>query len=291
MLRQNIIMKIITAVYTVLLLASCKSKIKQKEDGIYSRHLNEQVKLTVITTPMPDDKNSINLLLLNDGQDLDKLRVKAIVDSLYKLKLIQPLVVVGIHAGNRMQEYGVAGKPDYQHNGANADKYSAFITDELYPFAKKQAGVRKFNSISIAGCSLGGLSAFDIAWNHADRINKVGVFSGSFWLRDKDANDPSYSDEVDRLEYASVKSSHKRPKLQCWFYAGTGEETGDRDKDGIIDVVDDTRDMISLLETKNVAPADIFYKETPGGKHDYADWSSVFPEFLLWAVGNKPTSR
>ena len=80
-----------------------------------------------------------------------------------------------------MQEYGVAGYPDYQNNGTAAEKYAAFIDDELYPFIKKRAGVRKFNSITIAGCSLGGLSAFDIAWDHADKIDKVGVFSGSFW--------------------------------------------------------------------------------------------------------------
>ena len=186
---------------------------------------------------------------------------------------------------DRNAEYGVAGHPDYQNNGADAEKYSAFIDDELLAFAKKKVGVRKFNTITIAGCSLGGLSAFDIAWNHADKIDKVGVFSGSFWLRDKDANDPTYSDEFDRLEYTAIKSSRKRPKLQYWFYAGTGEETGDRDKDGVIDVVDDTKDMIRLLGTKNVAPGDIVYKETLGGKHDYADWSNVFGEFLIWAVG------
>ncbi|MEP6674522.1 MAG: alpha/beta hydrolase-fold protein [Ferruginibacter sp.] len=266
-------------------LISCKSRVKQSEDELYSRHLQEHVKLTIITTALPDDKSTINLLLLNDGQDIEKLRVKDIVDSLSKKKLIQPLLIVAIHAGKRMQEYGVAGNPDYQHNGADAEKYSAFIDDELLAFAKKKAGVRKFNTITIAGCSLGGLSAFDFAWNHGDKVDKVGVFSGSFWLRDKDAKDPSYNDETDRLEYAMIKSSRKRPKLQYWFYAGTAEENGDRDKDGIIDVVDDTKDMIALLQTKNVSSADIVYKETAGGRHDYSDWAAVFPEFLIWAVG------
>ncbi|MGH2647921.1 MAG: alpha/beta hydrolase, partial [Ginsengibacter sp.] len=108
--------------------------------------------------------------------DVEQLRMKPILDSLYKKKLLQPLVAVAINAFDRMQEYGVAGYPDYNNNGASAEKYAAFIDDELIPFVKKNSGVRKFNSITIAGCSLGGLSAFDIAWDHADKIDKAGVF-------------------------------------------------------------------------------------------------------------------
>lgn len=270
----------------LLLISSCKSKIKEQKDSVYSRHLQRHVELTIITTPTPDDKSSFNLLLLNDGQDIEKLRVKTIVDSLYKKKLIQPLVVVGIHAGDRIQEYGVADNPDYQNNGSDATKYSAFVDDELYPFIKKKTGVRKFKTVTIAGCSLGGLSAFDVAWNNADKIDKVGVFSGSFWWRDKDANAADYSDEKDRIMLNKIRSSRKKSHLQYWFYAGGNEEKGDRDKDGIIDVIDDTKDLMELIKNKNVAlPDDIVYTEIKEGTHDYIYWSHVFPEFLIWAVG------
>ena len=53
------------------------------------------------------------MLLLNDRQDISPLRVKEIMDSLYKKNLIKPLIVAGINAFDRMQEYGVAGYPDY----------------------------------------------------------------------------------------------------------------------------------------------------------------------------------
>ena len=268
------------------ILPGCKKKIKQQEDEIYSRHLQEHIKLTIISTPMPDNKGDMNLLLLNDGQDVDQLRVKKTLDSLYKNKLIQPLIVVAIHAGKRNEEYGVAGYPDFQNRGNRADKYADFIDDELYAYIKKKAGVRKFNSIALAGCSLGGLSAFDIAWNHADKIDKVGVFSGSFWWRDKDAAAADYSDDKNRIMLNYIKSSRKRPHLKYWFYAGTKEEEGDRDKDGVIDVVDDTKDLVELIKSKNVCPPnDIVYKETAGGKHEYASWSNELPEFLLWAFG------
>lgn len=206
------------------------------------------------------------------------------MDSLYKAGKILPLVVIGVEAGDRMKEYGVTEKPDYLGRGARAGFYDAFINDELYPYAKKNSGVRKFQSVVIAGCSMGGLSAFDIAWNHPDKISKVGVFSGSFWWRDKASEDSSYSDEKNRIMITKLKASRKKPGLQYWFYAGAAEEKGDRDKDSIIDVIDDTKDIIALLEKKNVVvPEGLVYRELPAGIHDYSSWSEVFPEFLIWA--------
>ncbi len=270
----------------LITVTSCKSKIKQQEDELYSRHLQRPVKLTIINTPMPDDKSTLNLLLLNDGQDLAKLRVKDIIDSLYRKKAIKPLLVVGIWAGDRMKEFGVAEYPDYQNHGDKAAYYDSFIDDELYPFAKKKAGVRKFSSVVMAGCSLGGLSAFDISWNHSDRIDKVGVFSGSFWWRDKDDKTAGYSDEKNRIMLNKIRSSKKKPHLQYWFYAGGKEETGDRDNDGVIDVIDDTKDLIALIKSKNVCtPDDIRFVLDENGQHDQLYWSRQFPAFLVWAFG------
>lgn len=270
----------------ISLLMACKSPVKQRTDEVYSRHLQRHVKLDIISTPMPEDKSEMNLLILNDGQDLERFRVKKILDSLYDKKAIQPLLIVGVKVEDRMQEYGVAGIPDFQRNGSRAENYSEFINNELYPFVKKQAGVRKFKSVAIAGCSLGGLSAFDIAWDHADKIDKVGVFSGSFWWRDKDAADGSYKDDMNRIMLSKIRSSKKRPRLQYWFYAGGKEEESDRDKDGIIDVTDDTRDLVTLIKNKNVCPpGDVYYTEDPNGRHDYPYWAAQLPGFLVWAFG------
>lgn len=278
---------LISLLTLVFVLSACSKKIKQQEDEIYSRHLQQHINLSIISMPMPDDKSEMNLLLLNDGQDIEKLKLKETITGLYKKKLIQPLIVVAIHAGsNREDIYGVAGYPDYQNRGSKADKYANFIDDELYPFVKKKAGVRKFNTVVLAGSSLGGLSAFDIAWNHADKIDKVGVFSGSFWWRNKDAAAADYSDAGNRIVINSIQSSRKKPHLKYWFYAGAKEETSDRDRDGIIDVVDDTKDLVALIQSKNVCPpSDIVYTESADGIHDPESWSKVMPDFLRWAFG------
>jgi predicted alpha/beta superfamily hydrolase len=131
-----------------------------------------------------------------------------------------------------MKEYGVSGKPDFMGRGSKAEMYKRFVDNELYFYVKKKSGVRKFKQVAIAGCSLGGLSALDIGWEISDKIDKVGVFSGSLWWRDKDTKDSTYSDDKDRIMFSKLKASRKAPNTQFWFYAGDAEETSDRDKDG-----------------------------------------------------------
>ena len=112
------------------LIISCK-RVKQSDDNLYSKHLQRNVKLHIVHTPPPSDRSLFNLLILNDGQDMDKLRVKETLDSLYKAGKILPLVIIGVEAGDRMQEYGVTDKPDYLNRGGRATFYDAFINNEL----------------------------------------------------------------------------------------------------------------------------------------------------------------
>lgn len=280
-LRPSILMLLI-----LLSQAACKKRIRETHNHVYSKYLQRTVELSILTTPLPSNTGLYNLLLLNDGQDIGKLRVKIIIDSLFDKGLINPVVVVGINAGDRTQEYGVAEIPDYQHRGTQAGKYSMFIDEELFPQVKRITGVKLFKSTIIAGCSLGGLSALDIALDHPDKIDKAGLFSASFWWRDMDAALKEYSDQTNRIIINKIHSSHLQPHLKYWFYAGDAEEKGDRDNDGIIDVVDDTQDVIKAIQNKfNTSKGDISFTERKDGIHDYSSWSRVFPQFILWAIG------
>src|SRR4249919_1118493 len=113
-------MKISQLFPALFLLASCHKKSESRNDQLYSRHLQQQETLTIINTPIPSDKSTLNLLFLNDGQMVEQLRVKEIVDSLYELGRIKPLVVVGIHTNNREQEFGVSDQRDYMNRGTKA---------------------------------------------------------------------------------------------------------------------------------------------------------------------------
>ncbi|MBX3253639.1 MAG: hypothetical protein KF862_05810 [Chitinophagaceae bacterium] len=265
-----------------LLFTACKKGVQEQTDELYSRHLQRHVKLTVIHTPVPGEKADINLLVLNDGQQSASIRLATVIDSLYKAGQIQPLVVVAIHAGNRKEEFGIADKKGTGSTGEKADHYDSFFNNELYPFVKKKAGVRKFHTVTIAGFGAGALSALDIAWTHPDKISKVGVFSGAF--NRSDTTEKPVSDSVcNGMMYEKVRSSRKRPGLQFWIYAGQNGTTA-LPNDDADNILNSTTCFVELLSSKKFMTDDgIVYNKGLG--NDAAAWQQQLPGFLKWAVG------
>jgi enterochelin esterase-like enzyme len=158
----------------IMFFAGCRPKIKETKDEIYSRHLQKHISLTVISTPVPKNKSDFNLLLLNNGEEMQKAGIGSILDSLYRKKVIKPLIIVGIDAFDPGQEYGVAGFTDGKNQGGLASRYADFIVNELLPFIKKKSCVRSFRTVSIAGSGIAGISAIDIAWDNWQKFDKVG---------------------------------------------------------------------------------------------------------------------
>jgi enterochelin esterase family protein len=240
------------------------------------------------TLLLPDDgpvAEPLNLLLLNDGQELENLKLEDTLQNLYERNCLKPLLVVAIHAGDeRLQEYGIAGKPDFKKRGAKADLYTQFIKTELLPYITEHTGITHFETTAIAGFSLGGLTAIDVAWNNPALFDKVGAFSASFWWRSKDLT-KGYTND-DRIMHSVIRNTTGKPELKFWLQTGTKDETADRNKNGIIDSIDDTIDVIKELLAKGYQrPADIQYLEVLGGTHDTETWGKAMPKFLQWAFG------
>lgn len=258
-------------------------------DSLLSVPLQRTVKLDIILPPgYQPDGNLLPALFLNDGQDLPRLRLQAVLDSLYNQQAIRPFVVVAIHAGDRIQEYGTAARADYMKRGSKAALYTDFVLTELLPYIHKHYRVSHNPAESVfAGFSLGGLSAFDIVFHHPDKFSKVGVFSGSFWWRKK-AFSSAYDDYNDRIMHVLVRQNRRKvpAPLSFWLQTGTLDETSDRNNNGVIDSIDDTLDIIAELEAKGYKRGqDIRYVEVEGGKHDQETWSAIMPDFLTWAFG------
>jgi len=252
---------------------------------IDSEILKREVTITLLIPGEYNFTEPLNLLLLNDGQEADNLLLSKTLQNLYHANKIKPVAIAAIHAGeDRLQEYGVAGSPDFKNRGAKAGSYSEFILDELLPQLYTHTAVKAFNTIAFAGFSLGGLTALDIAWNHSDIFSKVGIFSGSLWWRSKALND-GYTD-ADRIMHRVIRESKSKPALKFWLQTGTLDETADRNNNGIIDSIDDTIDLIKELEARGYTrPADVQYLEMVGGKHDMPTWAKAMPRFLTWAFG------
>jgi enterochelin esterase family protein len=260
-------------------------KIAEQELTIASKILEREVTCTLLMPEEGTVAEPLNLLLLNDGQELENLKLIETLEYLYERNCLKPIAVVAIHAGEeRIQEYGVAGKLDFKKRGAKAHLYTQFVTTELLPFIKEHTGIEDFASTAFAGFSLGGLTAMDIAWNNPELFDKVGAFSASFWWRGKDLT-KGYTND-DRIMHSVIKNTAGKPELKFWLQTGTKDETADRNKNGIIDSIDDTIDIIKELLAKGYKrPADIQYLEVVGGTHDPETWAKAMPKFLMWAFG------
>lgn len=260
----------------------------QKEFSVTSDFLKRSVEVsTILAESAIESTEALPLLLLHDGQDFPALKMQETVNTLVEKSLIPPVMVVGVHANrDRKREYGVASQPDYAGRGDKAFHHTHFILEELLPHLARQMPISDDpGKRVIAGCSLGGLMALDIAWNHSGVFGKTGIFSGALWWRQKGL-DGGYQDS-DRIMHKQIRLTHERPRLQCWFQTGTQDETDDRDHDGIIDSIADTLDCIAALERKGFRwGKDLHYEEVKHGKHHPDTWSAVMPAFLKWAFSN-----
>lgn len=257
--------------------------VRWETEEIASEFLHRRVKIDYFLPP--SSFSSPTLLLINDGQDMEQLGLQSMLEELYRHKAVSPLFCVGIHAGNRMMEYGTAHAADYKGRGNKAALYTKFIFKELIPAIQQAYPQFTFKEKAIAGFSMGGLSALDIAWNHATHFSRVGVFSGSLWWRTRGLED-GYVEDRDRIMHAQIRQGKRRPKLKFFFEAGTLDETMDRNNNGIIDAIDDTITLIDELKEKGYHPKkDIRYLELEGGRHDVATWAKAMPEFLKWGWG------
>jgi enterochelin esterase-like enzyme len=263
---------------------SSSPAISSEHMVIESSFLRREVWIDIYAPAGIRDFGNSELLLINDGQDLPVMGFDSILEELYAKDRIKPMVIAGIHAGpDRKNEYGTAGIPDYMGRGARASDYSAFVLEELMPALYDWFQDHSFNSTSIAGFSLGALSALDILWHHPTAFDRAGLFSGSFWWRTKDKTDAGYDEDADRIMHRQIMAGAHFPGLRFFFECGTEDEREDRNHNGVIDSIDDTQDLIKCLIAKGYDPSkDISYVEVPGGRHDVATWGQVMPEFLIW---------
>lgn len=254
--------------------------------NLESKQLNRNIWFDVYLPPgYQETLKKYPVLFFNDGQDMEAVGLAHTLNDLYKENKIQHILIVAIHAADRMQEYGVEQQPDYAGRGSKAWAYSRFLLGELRPYILQHYRCEKETSKqAIAGFSLGGLSAIDIAWNHPDIFGKVGVFSGALWWRYK-AFSPRNPDGH-RLMHEIISKGTKKPGMKFWFQTGTNDEDSDRNNNGIIDSIDDTLDLIKeLTDLGYNREQDIHYYEVVGGYHNQYTWGRAMPEFLKWMFG------
>lgn len=239
------------------------------------------------------------VLYVNDGQDMEAVGMAPTLERLYARYAITRIIVVAIDMPpDRMAGYGlfdrakghaIAAPTQYGAVGANAQLYATWLTQALVPaIDARYRTLAHAEGRTLLGWSLGALSAFGIGWQYPELFGRVGAFSPSFWLA-TDRRDVA-SVQATRIVHRLVDTSPPAPRPKLFFGVGTQEEIDDRDGDGVIDVLDDTRDVIDRImdrrtgETSGGADAEgamLFLLE--GGRHDQPSWARMLPAFLRWA--------
>jgi enterochelin esterase-like enzyme len=224
------------------------------------------------------------LLIALDGQNMTAWKLRETIERLAAAGEITPPLVVAISATpDRIEEYGLARTLDYAGRGKKAAAFQRRVLELIVPAVQKRYGLPADpRRTAIMGASLGGLSAFDLAWAHPELFGTVGVFSGSLWWRGEDGD--WRAAQRSRLAHQLVRETKSKPALRLWFEAGTADETDDRDGNGVIDAIQDTTELIDELAAKGFRrEKEVAYYEVAGGKHHESTWAEALPVFLKWA--------
>ena len=254
------------------------------------------------------------VLYANDGQDMPAVGLQATLANLYARHAIAPVIVVAVDAlPDRLALYGlfdrarrrsVVGGSRFGAIGAQAQPYAQWFVDTLVPTIDARYRTRaRAADRAVLGWSLGALSAFGLGWNEPDVFGTVGAFSPSFWVAGDRAD--ARAVQHTRLALRMVDRGPARSALRLWFSIGTGEETSDRDGDGVIDAVDDLRDLADGWRDIDGTPrrglrqlgyavtagdpahppraGQVALDVVPGAHHEQPAWAAVLPDFLRWA--------
>jgi len=226
---------------------------------------------------------STPVLVALDGQNMAAWHLEEALGTLAVKGRAGPLVVAISAGGDRLAEYGVAECPDYAGRGKRAAEFEHWVVEVVLPAVRQRHGLAADASrTGVMGASLGGLTAFDLAWRHPDVFHFAGIFSGSFWWRAD--NSSAAAQQLSRLAHRLVRTTPAAPRLRLWFEAGTKDETDDRDHNGVIDAIQDTTELMDELAARGYRRgADMTYIQVEGGEHNEATWARALPLFLEWA--------
>ena len=225
------------------------------------------------------------VIIALDGQNMPAWKLAETVAELEKSgAIVAPLVVAVPNSPQRIDEYGLAGTPDYAGRGKLAADFQRFLTQQVLPAVAERYQLNLApERTGLMGASLGGLSALDLAWHRSDLFGFAGVFSGSLWWRGEDGDWQAH--QRSRLAHRFVREARAKPALRLWFEAGTADEKDDRDGNGVIDAIQDTTEFIDELVAKGFRRgSDVAYHEIAGGEHNERTWAQALPVFLRWAL-------
>jgi len=169
----------------------------------------------------------------------------------------EAMIIVGIHARDRMNEYTPVADP--AHGGGGATQHVDHIVDDIIPFIDRSFATRATKQgRAIGGSSLGGLAAMHALLTRDQVFSRSLVMSPSVWWSN-------------RALLGVVAASSTIGKQRIVLYNG-----------GANDGRANAEDLRDLLHHKGLAwNRTLFHWTEPNASHDELAWASFFPRGLV----------
>ena len=228
---------------------------------------------------------SYPVLYLQDGQNLfdettsskGEWHVDETVEHLVGSFKIPPMFVVGIDdAGDkRSSEYLPYPDPLNSEDGVDNEQgvhgkeYARFLTTEVMPFIEKRYRIaRGAMNTGIGGSSYGGDIALYTALEYPGVFGHVLIESPELWIGKNQL----------------LKDAQTAKQLPYKMHLGVGTtEAGEPTRS--TDIVNQVRDLESILMKKGLGASRLRVAIEEGGQHNEAAWSRRLPDALLFLYG------
>ncbi len=192
---------------------------------------------------------------------------------------IAPLIAVCVENSKaRADEYTPV--VDQVTGGGGADRYLAFVREELMPFIDRAYRTKRGPAnTGILGSSLGGLLSLHAALDHGDAFGRIAAISPSLWWAEGEI--------LDRMAFATPRRG-----VRLWIDMGTREGGhGSRPvtPDPMIYASRWARDL--LVAGGMVLDSDLRYVEAALAEHTERDWAARLPGVLRFLFPGEKTGR
>jgi predicted alpha/beta superfamily hydrolase len=207
------------------------------------------------------------VVYMHDGQNLFDpttsafgvdWRIDETADSLIRMKLIQPVIIVGIcNSPDRMKEY---------LPGIKGTAYMDFVVDRVKPFIDSAYRTKPGRDHTFTGgSSAGGIISFMLVWEHPGVFSKAICMSPAF---------VSPAGNSTTWNYAEVVLKSKKRK-GVFFYI----DNGGIELDALLQPGVD--EMLTALKKKGYREGkDFVFVRDPAATHFEAAWAKRFPAAL-----------
>ena len=196
---------------------------------------------------------------LTNTSDETRIDSKSVLDNLIDNKEIKPMIVVFVDGFNSFYVDG----PTFKMKSA--------IVKDLIPFIDSQyRTLSNKSSRAIAGISMGGYGALNIALSNSEIFASIGLMSPAIW--DKPDDNPIYGTPLLKIYYDN-------------FYKSLIEEVSDRDIEifayhGEDDEVISYKNVDNFISFARDKGFKVQYELKEVGPHNWETWREMYPKVL-----------